>query len=58
MDLMATGCEGERGMELAQNRVQWRGLVLAVLNRGVLPSHFLLLCTYNFLQTGYCILTV
>jgi hypothetical protein len=30
------GCEDGRWMELAQNRVQWRALVLAVLNLRVL----------------------
>jgi hypothetical protein len=36
MDLMEIGCKDERWMELAQDRVQWWGLVLAVLNRCVL----------------------
>jgi hypothetical protein len=31
-----TGCEDGRWMELAQDRVQWQALVLAVLNFGVL----------------------
>jgi hypothetical protein len=30
------GCEDGRWMELAQDRVQWRALVLAVLNLHVL----------------------
>jgi hypothetical protein len=33
------GCEDGRWMELAQDRVQWRTLVLAVLNvRGLLSE--------------------
>jgi hypothetical protein len=36
MDLRETGCEDGRWMELAQDRVHWRALVLAVLNLGVL----------------------
>jgi hypothetical protein len=32
MDLREIGCEDGRWMELAQDRVQWRALVLAVLN--------------------------
>ena len=36
MDLMEIGCEDGRWMELAQDRVQWWALVLAVLNRCVL----------------------
>jgi hypothetical protein len=35
-DLRETACENVRWMELAQDRVQWRALVLAVLNLGVL----------------------
>ena len=31
MDLMEIGCEDGRWMELAQDRVQWWALVLAVL---------------------------
>jgi hypothetical protein len=34
--LRKTGCEDGRWMELAQDRVQWRALVLAVLNLLVL----------------------
>jgi hypothetical protein len=33
---MEIGCEDGRWMELDQNRVQWRALVLAMLNIGVL----------------------
>jgi hypothetical protein len=36
LDLMEIGCEDGRWMELAQDRVQWRTLVLVVLNLGVL----------------------
>jgi hypothetical protein len=36
MDLRETGCENGRWMELAQDRVQWQALVLAVLNLLVL----------------------
>jgi hypothetical protein len=36
MDLRKIGCEDGRWMELTQDRVQWRALVSAVLNLGVL----------------------
>jgi hypothetical protein len=36
MDLREIGCEDGRWMELAQDPVQWRALVLAVLNLRVL----------------------
>ena len=36
MDLREIGCEDGRWMELAQDRVQWQALVLAVLNLLVL----------------------
>jgi hypothetical protein len=36
MDLSEIGCEVGRWMELAQDRVQWQALVLAVLNLLVL----------------------
>jgi hypothetical protein len=36
MDLIEMGCEDGRWMELAQDRVQWQALVLAVLNLLVL----------------------
>ena len=36
MDLMEIGCEDGRWMELAQDRMQWRALVLSVLNFCVL----------------------
>jgi hypothetical protein len=40
MDLRETGCEDGRWMELAQDRVQWQTLVLAVLNlRVLLPEN-------------------
>jgi hypothetical protein len=32
VDLRETGCEDGRWMELAQDRVEWWALVLAVLN--------------------------
>jgi hypothetical protein len=39
MDLREIGCEDGRWMELAQDRVQWRALVLAVLKlRVLLPA--------------------
>jgi len=38
MDLMEIGCEDGRWMELAEYRVQWWALVLAVLNRCVLSE--------------------
>jgi hypothetical protein len=36
MDLGDTGCEDGRWMEVAQDRVKWQALVLAVLNLRVL----------------------
>jgi hypothetical protein len=36
MDLVKRGCGDQRTVEVAQDRVQWRALVLAVLNLGVL----------------------
>jgi hypothetical protein len=36
IDLREMGCKDGRWMELAQDRVQWWTLVLAVLNLGVL----------------------
>jgi len=39
MDLTVMGCEDGKWMELAQDRVQWQGVVLAVLNLGgLLPQ--------------------
>jgi hypothetical protein len=39
MDLKGTGCEDGRWIELARDRVQWRALVLSILNIGfVLPE--------------------
>jgi hypothetical protein len=32
MDLREMGCEDGRWIELAQDRVQWQALILAVLN--------------------------
>jgi hypothetical protein len=43
MDLRELGCEDGRWMELAQDRVQWWALVLAVLNlRVLLPERELI----------------
>jgi hypothetical protein len=43
MDLREMGCEDGRWMELAQDRVQWRALLLAVLNlRVLLPESWLI----------------
>jgi hypothetical protein len=36
MDIREIGCEDGRWVELVQDRVQWRGFVLAVLNLRVL----------------------
>jgi hypothetical protein len=36
MDFMTIGCESGRWMELAQDRVYWWAVVLAVMNRCVL----------------------
>jgi hypothetical protein len=42
MDLGEMGCEDGRWMELAQDRVQWLALALAVLNlRVLLPENWL-----------------
>ena len=41
MDLREIGCEVGRWMELAQDRVQWQALVLAVLNLPVLLPELL-----------------
>jgi hypothetical protein len=42
MDLREIGCADGRWMELAQDRVQWRALILAVLNiRDLLPKNLL-----------------
>jgi hypothetical protein len=42
MDLTEVGCDDGRWMELAQDRVQWLTLVLAVLNlRVLLPESYL-----------------
>jgi hypothetical protein len=42
MDLREIGFEDGRWMELAQDRVQWRALILAVLELGVpLPESLL-----------------
>jgi hypothetical protein len=38
VELKKVGCDDGRWMELAQDRVQWQALVLAVLNLRVLLS--------------------
>jgi len=40
MDLREIGCEDGRWVDLAQDRVQWRTLVLAMLNRRVLQPQW------------------
>jgi hypothetical protein len=41
MDLMELSCEDGRWMELVQDRVQWRALVLAVLSlQALLPENW------------------
>jgi uncharacterized integral membrane protein len=52
MDLRETGCEDGRWMELAQNRVQWRALVLAVLNLRVLLPESQLISEMDLRETG------
>jgi hypothetical protein len=42
MDHTEMGCEDGRWMELAQGNIQWRALVLAILNTGFLLAHCLL----------------
>jgi len=37
LDLRETGCEDGRWLELIQHLVQWRALILAVLNPQVIP---------------------
>jgi hypothetical protein len=54
MDLREIGCEDGRWMELAQDRVQWRALMLALLNLRVpLPESLLVtsLVRHVFLQS-------
>ena len=53
---MEIGCEDGRWMELAQDRVQWQALVLAVLNLPVLlPDSFLRAVRITILQVPYYI---
>jgi hypothetical protein len=47
MDLREIGSEGERWMELAQDCVQWRGFVFAVLNLSVVLSDICLTTLIN-----------
>jgi hypothetical protein len=49
MDLMETGCEDGRWIELAQDRVQWQALVLAVLNIQFLLSQCSLVSSLYFM---------
>jgi hypothetical protein len=46
------GCEDGRWMELAQHRVQWRALVLAVLNLRVLLRESWLISKMDLRETG------
>jgi hypothetical protein len=49
MDLLKINCEDWRWMKLSQNHVQWRALVLTVLNRRVpLPEFYHLCPTYLY----------
>ena len=52
MDLMEIGCEDGRWMELAEDRVQWWALVLAVLNRCVLLPESLLIGKMDLMEIG------
>jgi hypothetical protein len=47
-----TGCEDGRWMELAQDRVQWRALVLALLNLRVLLQESQLISKMALRETG------
>jgi hypothetical protein len=46
MDIRKMGCEEGRWMEIAQDRVHWRPLVLAMLNLRVLPPQCYPLAKY------------
>ena len=52
MDLMEIGCEDGRWMELAEDRVQWWALVLAVLNRCVLLPESWLISKMDLMEIG------
>jgi len=52
MDLREIGGGDERWMELAQDRVRWQALVLAVLNLLVLFSENLLISEMDLRETG------
>ena len=42
MDLREIGCEDGRWMELAQDRVQWRALVLTVMECRIVYNNYVL----------------
>jgi hypothetical protein len=52
MDLREIGCGDGRWIELAQDRVQWRALVLAVLNLRVLLPESQLISEMDLRETG------
>jgi hypothetical protein len=52
MDLGEMGCDYVRWIELAQDRVQWRALVSAVLNLRVLLPENLLISNMDLMEMG------
>jgi hypothetical protein len=52
MDLRETGCEDGKWLELVQDRVQWRALVLAVLNLRVLLTESKLISKMDLREIG------
>jgi hypothetical protein len=52
MDLRETGCEAVRWMQLAQDRVQWRALILAVWNLRVMLPESQLISKMDLRKTG------
>jgi len=52
MDLWEIGCEDGRWMELAQDRVQWQALVLAVLKLLVLLPESWLISKMDLREIG------